>query len=205
MARNTLTFVISLFVGLNLAAISRASETAHATFAGGCYWCMQEAFEKVPGVVSVTTGWAGGTESNPKIEEIESGKTGYAEAIDVEYNTSKITYEQLLDSYWHNIDPLTAGGQFCDRGKQYRSAIFFSDDSQRRLAEESKGRVAEQLHGTVVTEIAPATRFLKAPASQQDYYKKNASQYRTYVEGCGRHRRLEQLWGNAAAPGRSNP
>ncbi len=197
--KNTLVFVVFISAGLSLVAVSRASGTAHATLAGGCYWCMQEAFEKVPGVVSVTAGWAGGTEPNPKIEEIESGSTGYVEAIEVKYNPSKITYEHLLDAYWHNIDPLSAGGQFCDRGRQYRSAIFFDDDTQRRLAEQSKARVAEQLHGTVVTEIAPATRFLKAPAPQQDFYKKNADQYRKYAEGCGRHRRLEQLWGSAGS------
>ena len=191
--------------GLALAARATPAETAWATFAGGCYWCMEEPFEKLPGVISVRAGWAGGEKANPKYEDITSGKSGYAEAVEIEYDPSRITYEQLLDTYWHNIDPLTAGGQFCDRGKQYRSVIFFHDAEQRRLAEDSRTRVEQALHATLATEISPATVFAKAPDSQQDFYKKDPARYREYVAGCGRQARLRQVWGDAAGRGHESP
>jgi len=178
-----------------------AAETSRATFAGGCYWCMEEPFDKLPGVVSVTAGWAGGRKPNPTFQVISSGKSGYAEAVDIVYDPDQITYQRLLEIYWHNVDPLTPDGQFCDRGKQYRSAIFVYDDGQRRLAEESRQRVEEELHAKVVTEIAPASRFERAPDSQQHFYKKNPARYQEYVEGCGRHRRLEQLWAASGGHG----
>jgi peptide-methionine (S)-S-oxide reductase len=198
-------FVLVFTVGLALAARPLSAETARATFAGGCYWCMEEPFESVPGVLSVTAGWAGGEKTNPKYEEISSGKSGYAEAVEIEYDPSRVTYAKLLDTYWHNIDPLTAGGQFCDRGRQYRSAIFFHDAEQRRLAEDSKARVEQTLHAAVATEISPATVFAKAPDSQQDFYKKSPGRYREYVSGCGRQARLRQIWGDAAGRRPENP
>jgi peptide-methionine (S)-S-oxide reductase len=200
--RTVLVALALVAVGMPAAAKSQPEAEAKATFAGGCYWCMEEPFEKLVGVISVTAGWAGGTRPNPTYEEIASGKSGYAESVEVVYDPAQIMYEKLLDVYWHNVDPLTPDGQFCDHGRQYRSAIFFHDEGQRRLAEESKRRVEDELHAKVVTEIAPATPFSRAPESQQDFYKKNPQKYQEYVKGCGRHRRLEQLWGNAAGHGK---
>jgi len=175
---------------------SQPDGEARATFAGGCYWSMQKLFERPGGVISVTASGAGGTRPRPTYEEIASGKFGYAESVEVEYDPARITYEELLDVYWHNVDPLTSDGQFCDHGRQYRSVIFVHNGEQRRLADESKRRVAKELRAEVVTEIAPATPLIRAPESQQDFYKKNPEKYQEYVKGCGRHRRLEQLWGN---------
>ena len=176
---------------------------ARATFAGGCYWSMEEPFERLPGVISVSAGWAGGRKPNPTFEEIASGKSGYAESVEIVYDPARATYEELLDTYWHNVDPLTPNGQFCDHGPQYRSVIFFHDGEQRRLAEDSKRRMEEQLRARIVTEIASATAFVEAPESQQDFYKKNPLRYQEYAKGCGRHLRLEQIWGSGLS--RRNP
>jgi peptide-methionine (S)-S-oxide reductase len=186
--------------GLSRSAEPQSSDAAKATFAGGCFWCMQESFENLPGVLSTTAGFAGGKRGDPA-----AGASGPAESVEILYDPSRITYERLLDIFWHNIDPLTADGQFCDHGRQYRAAIFFHDNAQRQLAEESKRRVEEELHAKVVTEIAPATAFSQAPDSQQNFYKKNPLRYHEYVEGCGRRRRLEQIWGGAAGRGRAKP
>jgi peptide-methionine (S)-S-oxide reductase len=159
---------------------------------------MEEPFEKVPGVLSVVSGFAGGTRPNPTYRDVAAGGTGYAESIDVTYDPARVSYERLLDVYWHNVDPLTAGGQFCDKGSQYRSAVFFRDAEQQRLAESSKARVARELGAPVVTEIVPFTKFYAADSSHQDFYKTNPGRYHEYVEACGRHRRLEQLWGAGA-------
>jgi peptide-methionine (S)-S-oxide reductase len=175
-----------------------SSGTGRAIFAGGCFWCMEEPFEKLPGVVSVTSGFAGGSKPNPTYREVSAGNSGYAESVQIVFDPSRITYERLLEVFWRNIDPLTPDGQFCDRGRQYRSAIFYQDDEQKRLAEESKRRVEQRLQAAVVTEIVPASKFYPAEASHQDFYKTNPGRYREYVEGCGRYRRLEQLWGSAA-------
>jgi peptide-methionine (S)-S-oxide reductase len=191
--------------GLAMAADPMTGETARATFAGGCFWCMEEPFEKLPGVVSVTAGFAGGSKPNPTSKESSVAASGYAESVEIVYDPSRVSYERLLDVFWHNIDPLTADGQFCDGGRQYRSAIFFHDAEQRRSAEESKQRVEEELRAKVVTEISAATTFTRAEEPQQDFYKKNPIRYHEYVEGCGRHRRLVQLWGSAAGHGREKP
>lgn len=200
--RTALVALALVAVGMPAAAKSQPEGESKATFAGGCYWCMEEPFEKLVGVISVTAGWAGGTRPNPTYEEIASGKSGYAESVEVVYDPAQITYEKLLDVYWHNVDPLTPDGQFCDHGRQYRSAIFFHDEGQRRLAEESKRHVEDELRAKVITEIAPATLFSRAPEPQQDFYKKNPQKYQEYVKGCGRQRRLEQLWGNGAGHGK---
>ena len=169
---------------------------AKATFAGGCFWCMEPPFDKMDGVLSTTSGYTGGRERNPTYESVSRGSSGHYEAVQVLYDPSKVSYEQLLATYWRNVDPLDAGGQFCDRGAQYRAAIFYHDDEQARLAEESRERVAEQLSQNVVTEILPAQAWYAAEEYHQDYYKKNPIRYKFYRTGCGRDARLDAVWGS---------
>jgi len=166
-----------------------------ATFAGGCFWCMQGEFEKLPGVVSVVAGYTGGTTKNPTYEEVSSGGTGHFESVQVTFDPAKISYEKILGVYWENIDPLTANGQFCDRGEQYRTAIFVADEPQRQAAEASKKKVAEKLKAKVVTLILSASTFYPAEEYHQDYYKKNPFRYGLYRKGCGRDELLQQIWG----------
>jgi peptide-methionine (S)-S-oxide reductase len=193
--RWALIVVVSL---LSLAASpAAAQELAKATFAGGCFWCMEPPFDKLDGVVSTTSGYTGGQTANPTYEQVSAGKTGHAEAVQVVYDPRKITYAQLLDVFWRNIDPLTANAQFCDVGSQYRSGIFAHDQAQRRLAEESKRAVAQRLQKPVVTEIAEAAAFWPAEEYHQDYYKKNPIRYKVYRAACGRDGRLEAIWGPA--------
>lgn len=169
-----------------------------ATFAGGCFWCMEPPFEKLEGVVSVTSGYTGGKEKNPTYEEVSSGSTGHAESIEVQYDPEKISYQQLLDVFWHNIDPTTPNRQFCDRGSQYRSAIFYHNEKEKQLAEESKRKIESmsEFKGRVYTEITAASTFYPAEGYHQDYYKKNPIRYKTYRSGCGRDARLKELWGD---------
>jgi len=170
---------------------------AKATFAGGCFWCMEPPFDKVDGVISTTSGYTGGRVKNPSYEEVSSGSTGHAESLDVVYDPSKVSYEKLLEVYWHNVDPLTANAQFCDHGEQYRTAIFFHGEAQKRLAEKTKAEVEKELGKPVVTQIVPAGPFYRAEEYHQDYYKKNSAQYRFYRFGCGRDRRLEEIAASA--------
>ncbi len=179
--------------------------TAKATFAGGCFWCMEAEFEKLPGVASVTSGYTGGSLKNPTYEQVSSGGTGHAESVEVVFDPSKVSYEKLVEVFWENIDPLTENGQFCDRGEQYRSAIFFHDDAQRRIAEESKKRVALKLKAKVVTQIVPASVFYPAEEYHQDYSKKNPFRYGLYHKGCGRDALLEQIWGVTPVEARGKP
>ena len=170
---------------------------AKATFAGGCFWCMEPPFEQLPGVISVTSGYTGGQKANPTYQEVSSGSTGHAEAVEIVYDPAKISYSRLLDVFWRNIDPLDATGQFCDKGQQYRSAIFYHDDEQQRLAEASK-LVLEQsgrFNQPIVTTIVPATIFYAAEDYHQHYYQKNPVRYKFYRYSCGREQRLEELWG----------
>jgi peptide-methionine (S)-S-oxide reductase len=171
-----------------------------ATFAGGCFWSMQKAFDGVAGVVGVTAGYAGGSTKNPSYENVETGETGHAESVEVTYDPVRISYERLLDIYWHHIDPLTLNSAFCDHGPQYRSIIFYHDAEQRRLAEASK-RALDQSHRfptPIVTAIQPATPFYPAEEYHQQFYKKNPARYEAYRIGCGRDARLQQLWGDLA-------
>jgi len=186
--------------GLLMAAEAKAPKPpmAHATFAGGCFWCMEPPFEKIPGVASVTSGYAGGQKVNPSYEEVSAGGTGHAESVDIVYDPAKVTYSQLLDVFWHNVDPTQGDGQFCDHGHQYRTAIFYHDAEQKRLAEESREKVQARLQKPVVTEIVAASRFYPAEEYHQDFYKKNPVRYYTYRAGCGRDRRLKELWGAEA-------
>jgi peptide-methionine (S)-S-oxide reductase len=172
---------------------------AKATFAGGCFWCMEEAFEEVPGVVSVTSGYIGGQVANPSYEQVSAGKTGHAEAIEVLYDPARVTYSKLLEAFWHNIDPLTPNAQFCDHGSQYRAAIFYHNDEQQKLAEASKQALvdAKRFNTPIVTEITMATTFYPAEEYHQDYYKKNPLRYKFYKYNCGRAQRLKEVWGKS--------
>jgi len=172
-------------------------QLATATFAGGCFWCMESPFDKLDGIVSVTVGYAGGTKANPTYEQVSAGSTGHAESVELQYDSAKIAYPKLLDVFWHNIDPVTADAQFCDRGTQYRSAIFYHDEEQKRLAEASKAELAKsgRFKAPIVTEIVPASRFWPAEDYHQHYYLKNPLRYKFYRTACGRDRRLQELWG----------
>ena len=169
---------------------------ARATFAGGCFWCMEPPFEKVPGVQSVTSGYAGGRVRNPSYEQVASGGTGHAEVVQIAYDPARVSYEQLLEVFWRNVDPLDKGGQFCDRGDPYRTAIFYEGASQRRAAEESKRSLdASGVPGRpIVTEIVPLGAFYPAEDFHQDFYKTNPARYFTYRTGCERDRRLKDRW-----------
>ena len=193
--------VIALAAALPAAAQAPApaAVTAKATFAGGCFWCMESDFDKVPGVISTTSGYSGGTTVNPTYAQVGSGRTGHAEAVEVVYDPAKVTYGQLLDEFWHNIDPLVKDRQFCDVGNEYRTAIFVHDEEQRRLAEESKKRIEGQLKSPVFTEIAPAGPFYPAEEYHQHYYLKNPVRYKYYRWNCGRDQRLEQIWGRKSS------
>jgi peptide methionine sulfoxide reductase msrA/msrB len=182
-----------------------AGSVATATFAGGCFWCMQPPFETLPGVTGTTVGYTGGRVPNPTYEQVSSGDTGHVEAIQITYDSARVTYEQLLDVFWHNIDPLTAGGQFCDRGPQYRSVIFTKGDAQHRAAEASR-RVLEaskRFDRPIVTEIVPAAEFYPAEKYHQRYHEKNPVRYRVYRWNCGRDQRLHEVWGGASPTPRS--
>jgi peptide-methionine (S)-S-oxide reductase len=195
-------FLLAFFV---LAQVERESKAQTAggqpletaTFAGGCFWCMEPPFDKLDGVVSTTSGYTGGHTKNPSYEEVSSGGTGHAEAVQIVFDPAKVSYTQLLDVFWHNIDPLTSDAQFCDHGSQYRSAIFYHGGEQKRLAEASKKALEQSGRFTqpIVTEIVPAGEFYKAEEYHQDYYQKNPIRYKFYRYNCGRDQVLEQRWG----------
>jgi peptide methionine sulfoxide reductase msrA/msrB len=170
-----------------------------ATFAGGCFWSMQKAFDGVSGVVSVTAGYAGGTEPKPDYGLVETGKTRYAESVQVIYDPARISYDGLLDVYWHHIDPTTVNRAFCDTGPQYRSIIFYRNADQQKAAEASKQALdrSHRFKTPVVTEIQSATRFYPAEEYHQQFYKKNPERYQAYVVGCGREARIKELWGDS--------
>jgi peptide-methionine (S)-S-oxide reductase len=172
----------------------------NATFAGGCFWCMEAPFDKLPGVVSVTVGYTGGQLRNPSYEQVSAGGTGHAESVRIVYDPMKITYEKLLQVYWHNIDPIAKDRQFCDTGHQYRSAIFYHSEKQRRLALESRDALEKNkpFKGSIVTEIVAAGTFYPAEEYHRHYYRKNPIRYRYYRSSCGRDKRLRELWGDAA-------
>ncbi len=177
-------------------SVPARTASATATFAGGCFWCMQPPFDTLSGVVSTTVGYTGGHAKKPTYEEVSAGGTGHAEAIQIVYDPARVTYEQLLHVFWHNIDPVTPNRQFCDQGSQYRSAIFFHDAAQQRAAEASKKALedAYRLPGPIVTEIVAAAEFTPAEEYHQKYYEKNPIRYKFYRTGCGRDARLKELW-----------
>ena len=172
--------------------------TATAVFAGGCFWCTEADFEKVPGVISAVSGYTGGTVPNPTYEQVSAGGTGHYEAVQVTYDPARVSYEQLADYFFRTVDPLDAGGQFCDRGESYRTALFVEGGAQRSIAEREKAQAAEQLAQPVVTPVLARSEFYEAEGYHQDYYKKNTLKYNFYRSRCGRDERLEELWGGKA-------
>jgi peptide-methionine (S)-S-oxide reductase len=186
---------------LALTASASASPTEKAIFAGGCFWCEESAFEGLPGVVSAVSGYTGGRTADPTYEQVSTGMTGHAESAEITYDPAKISYEQLLQVFWHNIDPTQADGQFCDHGSQYRSAIFYLNDAQKRAAEASRAKLEQdpRFRGKIATQIAPASKFYPAEEYHQDYCKVNPLRYKMYAAGCGRAARLKAVWGDEAA------
>ncbi|WHI45767.1 peptide-methionine (S)-S-oxide reductase MsrA [Microbulbifer sp. SSSA008] len=185
---------------LSLASISLAQDSSNirtAIFAGGCFWCMEPPFDKVDGVLETTSGYSGGHVKNPTYEQVSSGGTGHAEVVQVKYDANKVSYSDLLNIFWHNVDPFDSGGQFCDRGDQYRAEIFYGSQEEKVLAEESKKKVEAELGKKVVTQIKPAATFYPAEAYHQDYYQRNPLRYKYYRYRCGRDKRLEEVWGKA--------
>lgn len=180
-----------------------ADQLATATLAGGCFWCMEHPYDKLAGVADTISGYTGGRTKNPTYEQVSSGGTGHFEAVQIRYDPRKVTYEKLLEVFWINIDPLDGGGQFCDRGSQYRSAIFYHDEEQRRLAEASKRALeaSGKLKGRIATDILPAAPFYRAEDYHQNYYQNNPVRYKLYRFGCGRDRRLKEVWGREVTDG----
>ena len=174
---------------------AEAATLAKATFAGGCFWCMEKPFDELPGVVSTTSGYTGGQTVSPSYRQVSSGKTGHAESVQVVYDPAQVNYEKLLDVFWHNVDPLDAGGQFCDRGTQYRTNIFVHDEQQQTLAKQSKAALAKSGVQPIATEIVSAGEFYPAEDYHQNYYKTHPLKYRFYRLSCGRDQRLTEVWG----------
>jgi len=180
------------------AAPAAVAAEARATFAGGCFWCTEADFEKVDGVIEAVSGYTGGGVEQPSYTQVSAGGTGHAEAVQITYDPAVVSYEHLLDVYWHSVDPYTANAQFCDHGSQYRTAIFVHDDVQRALAERSKAELERQYpdRPPIVTEIVDAGRFWAAEDYHQDYAEKNPLRYQYYRWSCGRDQRLDELWGS---------
>ncbi|HRK19074.1 MAG TPA: peptide-methionine (S)-S-oxide reductase MsrA [Hyphomicrobiaceae bacterium] len=197
-------FVILASCGFALSASAqRLRETPGletATFAGGCFWCVEADFDKIDGVVATTSGYIGGTTPNPTYRQVAAGGTGHAEAVEIKYDPAKVSFTQLVTYFWRTIDPLDNDGQFCDRGDVYRSAIFFHSDEQRKIAEATRDQIvaSKRFRQPIVTEITPATKFTVAEDYHQDYYRKNAGRYASYRAGCGRDARIKGLWGDEA-------
>ena len=175
--------------------VNAFAENKTAVFAGGCFWCMEKPYDKVDGVISTISGYTGGHTENPTYQQTSTGTTGHYEALEVTYDANKVRYKKLLDVFWKNIDPFDARGQFCDKGPQYRAAIFTNDENETELANESKQALQDKLKdkATIVTEVLPAKKFYPAEEYHQDYYKKNPVRYRYYRYGCGRDKRLDEV------------
>jgi len=176
---------------------ARERQLEQATFAGGCFWCMEGPFEQLDGVLSVQAGYTGGAKANPTYEEVSSGTTGHAEAVRIEFDPSRIGYERLVEVFWRQIDPTTPNAQFADHGSQYRTAIFYHTDDQKRLAEASRAALeaSGKFDKPIVTEIVPTSTFYPAENYHQDYYKKNPLRYKLYRSGSGREQYLKKTWG----------
>ena len=190
---------VVVVAGALLAGGAAAQGNAKATFAGGCFWCMEPPYDKLPGVLSTTSGYMGGKKRSPTYEEVSTGTTGHTEVVQVVYDPAKVSYEKLLEVFWRNIDPTVRDQQFCDVGSQYRTAIFYHDEEQKRLAEDSKAALekSKPFKAPIVTPVQAAGEFWAAEDYHQDYYKKNPVRYKYYRTGCGRDDRLKQLWGKA--------
>lgn len=175
-----------------------AAEYKSAVFAGGCFWCLEGPFDALPGVIKTESGYTGGSIKNPTYEQVSSGTSGHVEAMRVVYDPGKVTYDELLAVFWRNIDPTDDGGQFCDRGPQYRSAVFVADAQEEAAALRQKSRLEKSMSMKIATEILPLKEFYVAEAYHQDYYQKNPLRYHYYRSACGRDRRLKQIWGAEA-------
>ncbi len=175
-----------------------AAEYKSAVFAGGCFWCLEGPFDALPGVIKTESGYTGGSIQNPTYEQVSSGTSGHVEAMRVVYDPGKITYDELLAVFWRNIDPTDDGGQFCDRGPQYRSAVFVADAQEEAAALREKSRLEKSMSMKIATEILPLKEFYVAEEYHQDYYQKNPLRYHYYRSACGRDRRLKQIWGAEA-------
>ncbi|MBE7381144.1 MAG: peptide-methionine (S)-S-oxide reductase MsrA [Leptolyngbya sp. SIO1E4] len=191
--------IVSLFVGIAAPAYANTEmPLAKATFAGGCFWCMEKPFDELPGVIDTTSGYTGGTVENPSYSQVSSGGTGHVEAVQITYDPNQVSYETLLAVFWHNIDPVDGRGQFCDKGSQYRSVVFYQDAAQQQAATASKQALEEsdQLSQAIATTIQPASTFYPAEDYHQNYYQTHPVRYQVYRFGCGRDQRLAQLWGD---------
>lgn len=198
--RTVLAAAFTLFGALTASAQAPKQETA--IFAGGCFWCVEEAFEKVPGVTKAVSGYIGGTTANPTYDQVAAKQTGHAEAVEVTYDPAKVSYAQLVDWFWRNIDPFDANGQFCDKGSPYRSGIHTRGEAQKKVADETKAALeaSGRFKQKIATEIVPAGTFYPVEDYHQDYYKKNANRYQYYKFACGRAQRLEAIWGKPEGP-----
>lgn len=198
------TAVVLTTVGVFITAGSHAEEatsttqTKEAIFAGGCFWCMEEAYDPVKGVISTTSGFSGGHVEDPSYDQVVSGDTGHAEVVRVEYNPEQVTYTELLHVFWRNIDPFAENRQFCDAGESYRSAIFYRNEEEREQAEATRDELAKRFGRDIATEIEPFEAFYPAEEYHQNYYQENPLRYRFYKSACGRKERLEEVWGDEA-------
>ncbi|MGI9429240.1 MAG: peptide-methionine (S)-S-oxide reductase MsrA [Bythopirellula sp.] len=177
-------------------AVDQSIQTA--TFAGGCFWCMEPPFDNLDGVIATTSGYTGGRTVNPSYDQVKTGRTGHIESLQVKFDSSVVRYEQLLALFWHNVDPTQSAGQFCDRGNQYRTVIFYHDEDQKQLAEKTKADVRMELGKRIQTDIVKASTFYTAEEYHQDYYTKNPTKYKFYRWKCGRDAQLDALWGAKA-------
>lgn len=191
------SLILALLI-LGLLGGNVAAQTKEAVFAGGCFWCLEGPFDALPGVLETEAGYTGGQLPNPSYEQVSSGTSGHIEAMRVKYDPELVDFGKLLDVFWRNIDPTDAGGQFCDRGPQYRSAVFFEDEAEESAVRASKAQLEEARGFKIATEVLPRAEFYAAEEYHQDYYKKNPLRYHFYRQGCGRDQRLRQLWGAEA-------
>ncbi|USD20739.1 peptide-methionine (S)-S-oxide reductase MsrA [Microbulbifer variabilis] len=196
-------FTLFILLAATLGYAQDSPDIRTAIFAGGCFWCMEPPYDKVNGVLETTSGYSGGHVKNPSYDQVSAGGTGHAEVVQVKYDANKVSYSELLNIFWHNVDPFDAGGQFCDRGDQYRAEIFYGNEEEKKLAEESKKKVEAELGKKVVTQIKPAATFYPAEAYHQDYYQRNPLRYKYYRFRCGRDQRLEEVWGKGKGKSKS--
>ena len=192
--RNILTRFLYIILFLLVTNLSNAQNFKKAYFAGGCFWCMEEAFEKVDGVLEVISGYSGGTKTNPTYKDVVYGKTGHFEAIEIKYDSTKIEYKDLLDAFWLNIDPFDEDGQFCDKGYSYKSVVFYSSEVEKNLVENSITTLEKRFNKKIVTYVRKFDKFYKAEKYHQDYYVENFINYLSYKKGCRRVETLEKIW-----------
>jgi peptide-methionine (S)-S-oxide reductase len=194
--------IIAAALSIGFATSSaNAQNLQTATFAGGCFWCVESDFDQIPGVVKTVSGYTGGSLDNPNYKQVSAGGTGHLEAVEITFDPSQVTYDELLTAFWHSVDPTDAGGQFCDRGESYTTAVFVHGDEQRRLAEASKQTAMRELGQEIVTPIREASAFYTAEEYHQDFYQKSSVRYRYYRWACGRNDRVEEVWGDSAYKG----